>query len=175
MRRRADQGATGRVLWSKRAQTWFPPEMRASRKRFANVSPGRRRIMSAIRSTGSRPETSIRQALHRLGYRFRKNVRTLPGKPDIVFSARKKIIFVHGCFWHQHAGCSNAGVPQTRTDYWHPKLARNVENDKRHVQLLEEQGWSVSIVWECDVRKSLTDTVANLVQFLGPTRSCHRS
>ena len=137
---------------------------------FGNVPAGRRRIMSAIRSTGSRPETLVRSALHGLGYRFRKNVKSLPGKPDIVFARRRKIIFIHGCFWHQHEGCTNGQLPQTRTEYWHPKLARNVANDVHNLHSLGDQGYEVFVVWECDVRRSLHATIRQLVDFLGAVR-----
>ena len=94
---------------------------------FEDVPPGRRRIMRAVRSSETKPEAIVRARLHRLGFRFRKNVRTLPGKPDIVFVSRRKAIFVHGCFWHQHSSCGKITQSKVRTDYWRPKLARNTD------------------------------------------------
>jgi DNA mismatch endonuclease, patch repair protein len=149
--------------------------MNALRKEFDDVPPGRRRIMSAIRSTGSKPETDVRRTLHSLGYRFKKNVRGLPGKPDIVFTSRKKAVFVHGCFWHQHANCENGRMPRTRINYWKPKLARNVTNDERNIRLLAEAGWSAIVIWECDVRRDLRRTVESVARFLGPPRHVPRS
>lgn len=108
--------------------------------------------MSRIRKTGSKPEVQVRQLAHRLGYRFRINRRDLPGTPDIVFPGRRKTIFVHGCFWHQHDGCCLANKPQTRPGYWLPKLARNVERDAQVRALLLELGWESLVVWECEIK-----------------------
>src|SRR5437588_5757441 len=97
--------------------------------------------MRAIRSKGMRPELAVRSLIHRLGYRFRLHRKDLPGKPDLVFSSRRKVIFVHGCFWHQHAGCREGRVPGTRRDYWGSKLRRNQERDAENQARLEEAGW----------------------------------
>lgn len=107
--------------------------------------------MSLIRKTGSKPELLIRRLAHKLGYRFRINRRDLPGTPDIVFPRRRKIIFVHGCFWHRH-DCNLAGrVPRVRTEYWGPKLDRNVERDRAARATLEGAGWRVLTIWECEI------------------------
>jgi DNA mismatch endonuclease (patch repair protein) len=118
---------------------------------FPEVPEQVRRRMSRIRKTGSQPEVRVRQLVHRLGYGFRINRRDFPGSPDLVFIGRKKAIFVHGCFWHQH-GCSLTGkMPQTRVEYWVPKLKRNVERDQEAQRRLVEMGYSVLTIWECEV------------------------
>ena len=120
---------------------------------FPDVPEPVRWRMSRIRKTGSKPEVRVRQLAHRLGYRFRINRRDLPGTPDIVFPSRRKVIFVHGCFWHQH-GCSLTGkTPQKRTEYWGPKLKRNVERDEEAQRRLEALGYSVLTVWECEIHR----------------------
>jgi DNA mismatch endonuclease Vsr len=136
---------------------------------FADVSDGRRRMMRAIRSTETAPERALRSLLHTAGFRFTKNVRGLPGRPDVVFSARKKAIFVHGCFWHAHFGCSNAALPRTRTDYWKAKLDRNVERDKENVAALKKAGWRVYVIWECELER-LSARPKRLFDFLGEPR-----
>lgn len=107
----------------------------------------------------------MRRLVHGLGYRFRLHRRDLPGKPDLVFSSRRKIIFVHGCFWHQHDGCSLASRPKTRAEYWEPKLAGNVTRDRKSQAELIKQGWDVLIVWECETR-DLHELVDKVIQFL---------
>lgn len=109
--------------------------------------------MSLIRSTNTKPEVFVRSVLHKLGFRFRKNVKTLPGKPDIVLAKYKTVIFVHGCFWHQHEGCRRSTIPKSNIEYWKPKLRRNTERDIQHKSALEEGGWKVFVVWECETKK----------------------
>jgi len=123
--------------------------------------------MSRIRKTGSKPEVTVRQLAHRLGYRFRINRRDLPGTPDIVFPSRRKTIFVHGCFWHQHEGCHLANKPRTRIEYWLPKLARNVQRDMQASEALRKLGWEVLVIWECEVKEHETLT-GRLRDFLDP-------
>lgn len=106
--------------------------------------------MRSIRKTDTRPELIVRRAAHALGFRFRLHRRDLPGTPDLVFPRRGKVILVHGCFWHQHPGCRFSRQPKTRPDYWPAKLARNVERDARVRQLLDEAGWQVMVIWECE-------------------------
>lgn len=108
--------------------------------------------MSRIRSSGTKPEIAVRRALHGMGFRFRLHRRDLPGKPDIVLPKYKLAIFVHGCFWHQHPDCKLASWPKTRGEYWGPKLTSNVARDQRNVRALEEMGWRVETVWECETR-----------------------
>lgn len=108
--------------------------------------------MRQIRSQNTAPEVMLRQMLHRCGYRFRLHRKDLPGKPDLVFASRKKVIFVHGCFWHQHPGCREGRVPSSRRDYWAPKLARNQQRDRSAQASLNQQGWEYLVLWECDLK-----------------------
>ena len=110
--------------------------------------------MRAIRSKNMKPEMTVRKILHALGFRYRLHAKELPGKPDIVFRKRRKCIFVHGCYWHQHAdaNCADSRLPKSNLEYWLPKLARNVERDTQHVAALEKAGWGVEIVWECETK-----------------------
>ena len=120
------------------------------------VTPKRRsEIMSAIRSKGMKPEMAVRRRLHSMGYRYRLHRQDLPGKPDLVFPARRKVIFVHGCFWHQHADptCGIARCPKSNRDYWIPKFEGNVARDAENCGRLRESGWEVLVLWECEVRK----------------------
>lgn len=119
---------------------------------FADVSNDVRKRMSRIRKTNSKPEALVRKIAHRLGYRFRINRRDLPGTPDIVFPRLKRIIFVHGCFWHRHPGCRHATSPRVRQDYWEPKLNRNLDRDRTVLASLCELGWTVLVLWECELK-----------------------
>lgn len=112
----------------------------------------RSRIMAKVRGENTSPERLVRSLIHKMGYRFRLNVKDLPGKPDIVLKKHKKVIFVHGCFWHQHEGCPHAARPSSNTEYWNKKLDRNMIRDRENVHKLEYLGWNVLIVWECETR-----------------------
>jgi len=107
--------------------------------------------MSRIRCKDTKPEIAVRKMLHAAGFRFRLHVKGLPGKPDIVLPKWKTVIFVHGCFWHRHAGCKDATTPKTRTEWWLEKFAKNVANDLKKRSALEAAGWRVIVVWECEV------------------------
>jgi DNA mismatch endonuclease (patch repair protein) len=115
--------------------------------------------MRNIRSENTAPELVLRRLLYGLGYRYRLHERKLPGCPDIVFHSRRKVIFVHGCFWHQHSACREGRVPSSRTEYWEPKLRRNKERDAAHCAQLRAAGWKILVVWECEMRdiESLTE------------------
>lgn len=115
------------------------------------TTAGRSRIMRAIRTANTRPEIAVRRLLHAMGYRFRLHRRDLPGTPDITLPGRRAVIFVHGCFWHQHPGCPKGRQPAHRQEYWGPKLMRNVERDTATASRLREQGWTVIVVWECEL------------------------
>ncbi|MDP8234201.1 MAG: DNA mismatch endonuclease Vsr [Candidatus Saelkia tenebricola] len=108
--------------------------------------------MSLIRSTDTKPEIIVRKLLHSLGYRFRLHKKGLPGKPDIVLKKHKTVIFVHGCFWHQHKGCKRSNIPKSNTSYWKPKLNRNVKRDKKHKADLKRIGWKTIVIWECETK-----------------------
>lgn len=107
--------------------------------------------MSRIRGKDTKPETLLRGLLHQEGFRFRLHSPNLPGKPDIVLPKYRTVIFVHGCFWHRHKGCSNATMPKTRTEFWAEKFRRTVERDQRKQSELEALGWRVLTVWECEL------------------------
>jgi DNA mismatch endonuclease, patch repair protein len=108
--------------------------------------------MRAIRSKDMRPEMAVRSLVHRMGYRFRLHKKDLPGKPDLVFSPRRKVIFVHGCFWHSHRNCRIAHLPKSNLEYWGQKLQRNRLRDKKTVEALRRSGWKVFVVWECETK-----------------------
>nr|WP_084032769.1 DNA mismatch endonuclease Vsr [Chelativorans sp. J32] len=106
--------------------------------------------MRRIRKVDTKPELAVRRIAHRLGYRFRLHRADLPGTPDLVFPRLRKVILVHGCFWHQHPGCSLARAPKSRLEYWLPKLARNQERDIQALAALQHLGWDVLVLWECE-------------------------
>jgi len=123
--------------------------------------------MSAIRSKNMKPEMLVRRLVYSLGYRYRLHKKDLPGKPDLVFGPRRKVIFVHGCFWHQHADpdCKDGRLPKSRLEYWIPKLERNTSRDKANLAALEELGWKTLVVWECET-KDLEVLQIRISQFL---------
>jgi DNA mismatch endonuclease (patch repair protein) len=129
-----------------------------------------RAVMRANRSTDTTPELAVRRTAFALGYRYRVHSRHLPGSPDLVFPGRCKVIFVHGCFWHQHASgkCPLRSHPRTNLQYWRPKLSRNVARDSKHVSALRWQGWSVKVIWECETKNEWSLAKA-LRKFLGPS------
>ena len=110
--------------------------------------------MRRIRNRDTAPEKIVRSILHRRGYRFRLHRKDLPGKPDIVFPSRRKVIFVHGCFWHQHGACPEGRIPSTRLSYWKPKLERNKKRDALNLQRLRTLGWEALEIWECEIKQS---------------------
>jgi DNA mismatch endonuclease (patch repair protein) len=115
----------------------------------------RSRMMSGIKGKNTKPELIVRRALHARGFRFRLHAKELAGKPDVILPMWDAAVFVHGCFWHQHAGCTNARIPATRRDFWIAKLSANVERDARHSLQLQSLGWRVAIVWECSIRTAV--------------------
>jgi DNA mismatch endonuclease (patch repair protein) len=108
-------------------------------------------VMSKIRGKNTRPEMVVRRLVFSLGLRYRLHRRDLPGTPDMVFAKRRKVIFVHGCYWHRHAGCKFARLPKSHLDFWLPKLQSNVERDARNIIALEQSGWRVLTLWECEL------------------------
>ncbi|MFP6871615.1 MAG: DNA mismatch endonuclease Vsr [Nitrospinota bacterium] len=114
----------------------------------------RAKNMRAIRSKGMKPEMIVRSITHRMGFRYRLHRSDLPGKPDLVFPDRRKAIFVHGCFWHQHTAktCKITRIPKSNLEYWIPKLERNNARDKKNRSALRKLGWDVLIVWECQLK-----------------------
>jgi DNA mismatch endonuclease (patch repair protein) len=115
----------------------------------------RSQIMQSVRQHDTGSELLVRKYLHAQGFRFRLNLRSLPGSPDIVLPKHKTCIFVHGCFWHRHEGCKKATTPKSNREYWLPKFELNVQRDERKTKELEESGWRVATIWECE---ALDDT-----------------
>ncbi len=128
----------------------------------------RKRNMSAIRGKNTKPEMLVRRMLHSLGYRYRIHQKHLPGRPDIVFTRRKKVILIHGCFWHQHTACREGRIPSSRTDYWKEKLDRNVTRDSANKIKLLSQGWEVLVLWECEIERG-NGLQEKIVSFLDST------
>lgn len=126
----------------------------------------RSRRMGLIRGKGTKPELTLRKLVSSLGYRYRLHQAKLPGKPDLVFPGRKKVVFIHGCFWHRHKGCKNTRWPKSKLDFWKPKLLGNARRDKRKLAELVETGWTPLVIWECELRdtENLTDMIKT---FLG--------
>ena len=124
--------------------------------------------MSRIRSKNTSPELLVRRELYALGFRFRLHPSDLPGKPDLVFHSRRKVIFVHGCFWHRHPKCVDGRLPKTNVEYWRPKLKRNVVRDSENQAKLRSLGWQIFTVWECEL-KDLGRVTKTLKKFLGRT------
>lgn len=118
--------------------------------------------MSQIRAQDTSIEVKVRKYLFSQGFRYRKNVKGLPGKPDIVLPKYRTVVFIHGCFWHRHENCKRATTPKSRLDYWLPKFDRNVQNDRKHREELEKAGWNVVTIWECEVNKSFDETMEKL-------------
>lgn len=132
--------------------------------------PERSENMRRIRSKGMKPEMTVRHLIHSMGYRYRLHRKDLPGKPDLVFSPRRKVIFVHGCFWHSHPDeqCPIRRTPKSNTGYWTEKLARNIQRDKKSQEMLESLGWKVLILWECQIREK-ESLIARIKEFLDKT------
>lgn len=112
----------------------------------------RHRCMSAIRNKNTKPEMMVRRLVHSLGYRYRLHGRGLPGKPDLIFTSRHKVIFVHGCFWHRHFCSKGRSMPSTRAKFWREKLEENKERDRKNGRKLRSRDWKVLIIWECWTR-----------------------
>jgi DNA mismatch endonuclease, patch repair protein len=128
-------------------------------------------IMSRVGSKDTAPEMTVRRLLHRLGYRYRLHAPELPGRPDLCFPARRRVIFVHGCFWHGH-DCRFGHLPKSRVEYWENKIETNRRRDLDRIVQLAECGWSSLVVWQCETRDT-EHLTAKLVAFLGPCRVAH--
>ena len=134
------------------------------------VTPERRsEIMSRVPNQGTRPEMTVRRLVHRLGYRYRLHNTQLPGRPDLVFASRRRVIFVHGCFWHRHPGCRLARIPKSRVDFWRAKLDGNRNRDLLTQRALDELGWRSLVVWECELN-DLDSVAMRVTGFLGGGR-----
>lgn len=120
--------------------------------------PKRSQIMAGIRSKNTRPELIVRKVAHSMGLRFRLHRKDLPGSPDLVFPKWKLVVFVHGCFWHRHAGCRLAAQPKTRPEFWQQKFESNVRRDRDMIEQLIGLGWRVEIIWECETHHPMEVT-----------------
>ena len=133
-------------------------------------SPERSALMARVGQKNTKPELIVRKLLHGLGYRYRLHRKNLPGTPDICFPTRKKVIFVHGCFWHRHEGCRRTTTPKTRTDFWEEKFRQNVARDQRKIDDLHQLGWNSLVVWECETEDK-SKLESRLIDFLSPKMS----
>lgn len=130
----------------------------------------RSRRMSLVKGKDTRPELTVRRLVHGMGYRYRLHDKRLPGKPDLVFGPRRKVIFVHGCFWHQHPepSCKLARMPKSRQEFWGPKLHANRDRDVRDLDRLQADGWACLVIWECEVAATkMGDLERRIRKFLG--------
>lgn len=128
----------------------------------------RSEIMSRIHGKDTTPEIAVRRLIWSMGYRYRISYNKLPGKPDIVFIARKKAIFVNGCFWHFHEGCSISNIPKTNTEFWMNKFRKNKTRDIKNYNLLDSMGWKYLVIWECEIKKKNIDLLKEkIISFLG--------
>ena len=128
----------------------------------------RHKNMSHIRSKNTKPELKVRRWLWEHGYRYRLNVKDIPGRPDIVMRKYKTVIFVNGCFWHGHEGCDKFVMPKSNVEFWQSKISRNRERDLKNYKNLQESGWNVIVVWECELKSSsFEETMAGIVSQIG--------
>lgn len=158
-----------------RDRQWTPTAMKFLERSpspafFTDVSESRRRIMKTIRGRDTKTEIQVRRFLFGRGYRFRIHYRALPGCPDIVFTGRRKVIEVRGCFWHSHGCACDRGKPKTRSDYWATKLTRTHDRDCRNEMALKSLGWDLFVIWECALLNQREEVFAELLDFLGPPR-----
>jgi DNA mismatch endonuclease (patch repair protein) len=132
-----------------------------------HITPQQRSYnMSRIRGKATKPELLVRQWLWSHGYRYRLNVKSVPGKPDIVLRKYRTAIFVNGCFWHGHEGCSKYVVPKSNTEFWLTKIERNKERDQKEYKILEDAGWHVIVIWECQLKKSIIESTMHDVEHM---------
>lgn len=126
----------------------------------------RSKNMAKIKSHDTSIEIKVRKYLFSQGFRYRKNVKSLPGKPDIVLSKYKTVIFINGCFWHRHPGCKYATTPSSHQEFWQKKFTANVKNDQKNHKLLTESGWNVIVLWECEIEHDFVNLMTNLIKEL---------
>ena len=140
---------------------------------FGQLGSGmdRSQMMAAVRSKDTLPEMLVRRLVHGMGYRYRLHRADLPGKPDLVFATRRKLIFIHGCFWHQH-GCKFSHLPKSNISYWVPKLERNRMRDASQLEKLAAAGWKCLVLWECELSDSIK-LEKRIKRFLGPAKGDH--
>lgn len=132
---------------------------------MATIDPHRSATMRAVKSKDTEPELKVRSLIHRLGYRFRLHRKDIPGTPDIAFPGRRKVIFIHGCFWHGHDCKRGDRLPQSNRDYWKKKIERNRQRDMINVDALRQLKWQVLVIWECEISQS-QELAKKLIEFL---------
>lgn len=142
--------------------------MRPPKGPWPDVPDQRRKIMAAIRGRDTKPELTVRSLLHVMGYRFKVNERRFGFRPDVLFTARRKVIFIHGCFWHGHDHATHR-TPRTRSDFWQAKLAANRARDRRALEAFSAQDWESLVIWECEISNAV-HLAGRLKAFLGPVR-----
>jgi len=123
--------------------------------------------MSRIKGKDTKPEVAVRKYLFSRGFRYRKNVKGMPGRPDIVLRKYNTCIFVNGCFWHKHEGCRYFVWPKSNSEFWHNKIETNASRDKRNYEKLENDGWNVIVIWECEIRQSFNETMNKVLSSMG--------
>jgi DNA mismatch endonuclease (patch repair protein) len=126
----------------------------------------RSRMMAAVRGRDTKPEITVRKALHAMGFRFRVHARIEKARPDLALAKHKAAIFVHGCFWHAHKGCAHARLPKSNVAFWSEKLDRNTARDSRNVEELEAAGWRVAVIWECDLKARPGESISALAGWI---------
>jgi DNA mismatch endonuclease (patch repair protein) len=151
-------GGTGKVLpiylhGDTIGTSWTSIHASVVRSFMDTLTPTKRsELMSRVRSVDTKPEMAVRRLTHRMGFRYRLHDRKLPGKPDLVFPARRKIIFVNGCFWHLHRKCQNERLPKSRPEFWRAKLEGNRARDAKNLRALRRLGWRMLVIWECELK-----------------------
>lgn len=127
----------------------------------------RSEIMSHIKSKNTKPEITVRKIIYSLGYRYRLHRKDLPGKPDLAFIKKKKVIFINGCFWHGHSGCKKSALPDTNYEFWNDKIKNNVNRDTLNYQRLKDMGWKYLVIWQCELKNdNLENIKSDIIHFL---------
>lgn len=149
----------------------FTPMKGSEQYRGDPLSPTERsERMSRVRGKDTKPELMVRRLVHSMGFRYRLHRRDLPGSPDLVFPKLRKVIFVHGCFWHRHEGCPNNRTPKSKKEFWVPKLESNRVRDQLNQERLKQEGWECLVIWECELGNQ-EELRSNLQQFLNDSRN----
>lgn len=139
-----------------------------------SISPEHRSWnMAQIKGKDTKIEVRVRQYLFSKGFRFRKNDKRFPGKPDVVLPKYKTVIFINGCFWHMHEGCKQGRLPKSNVEYWEEKLGKNVANDRKHIQQLMEMGWNPITIWECELKNDFDITMQKVVNLIRSQKEVH--
>ncbi len=127
----------------------------------------RSEIMSHIKSKNTKPEITVRKIIYSLGYRYRLHRKDLPGKPDLAFINKKKVIFINGCFWHGHSGCKKSALPDTNYEFWNDKIKNNVNRDTLNYQRLKDMGWKYLVIWQCEIKNAELENIkSKIIHFL---------